>query len=313
MSLVYGVEKKTVPSYMKFVMGGTSGMLATCLVQPLDLLKTRMQISGTLGTREYRNSFEVLSKVFKNEGMLSLYNGLSAGLLRQATYTTAKLGVYQMELDWYRKNFGNDPSMVASMAMGIVAGAFGAMCGNPAEVALIRMMSDNRLMPEERRNYKNVGDAFVRIVKDEDVVGLWRGCLPTVGRAMVVNMVQLASYSLMKDQLRGYLHDGIPLHLTAALMSGLLTTTCSMPLDMAKTRIQQMRVIDGKPEYSGTIDVLKRVVKNEGAFAIWKGFTPYLIRMGPHTILSFVFLEQMNKAYSKHVLGDSPSDSSKEI
>ncbi|XP_017070730.1 mitochondrial 2-oxoglutarate/malate carrier protein [Drosophila eugracilis] len=310
MALVYGVEKKTVPAYMKYAMGGTSGMLATCLVQPMDLLKTRMQISGTLGAREYRSSFEVLSKVFKNEGVLSLYNGLSAGLMKQATYTTARMGVYQMELDWYRMNYENDPSLVASMTMGIVAGAFGAMFGNPAEVALVRMMSDNRLMPEDRRNYKNVGDAFVKIVKDEGVVALWRGCLPTVGRAMVVNMVQLASYSLMKNHLRGYIDEGIPLHLSAAMMSGLLSSLASMPLDLAKTRIQQMRMIEGKPEYSGAIDVLKKVVKNEGAFAMWKGFTPYLIRMGPHTILSFVFLEQMNKAYNKHVLGDSQSDSS---
>ncbi|XP_016965064.1 mitochondrial 2-oxoglutarate/malate carrier protein [Drosophila biarmipes] len=308
MALVFGVEKKTVPNYMKYVMGGTSGMLATCIVQPMDLLKTRMQISGTLGTREYKSSYEVLSKVLKNEGVLSLYNGLSAGLVRQATYTTARMGVYQMELDWYRKNYENDPSVVATMTMGIGAGAFGAFFGNPAEVALIRMMSDNRLMPEDRRNYKNVGDAFVRIVRDEGVVALWRGCLPTVGRAMVINMVQLGSYSLMKDQFRGYLNEGIPLHLSAALMSGLLTTLASMPLDLAKTRIQQMRVIEGKPEYSGTVDVLKKVLMNEGAFAMWKGFTPYLIRMGPHTIFSFVFLEQMNKAYKKHVLGDEQSD-----
>ncbi|XP_037720414.1 mitochondrial 2-oxoglutarate/malate carrier protein [Drosophila subpulchrella] len=309
MALVFGVEKKTVPTYMKYVMGGTSGMLATCIVQPMDLLKTRMQISGTLGIREYKSSYEVLSKVLKNEGVLSLYNGLSAGLMRQATYTTARMGVYQMELDWYRKNYENDPSVVATMTMGIAAGAFGAFFGNPADVALIRMMSDNRLMPEDRRNYKNVGDAFVKIVKDEGVMALWRGCLPTVGRAMVINMVQLGSYSLMKDQFRGYLNEGIPLHLSAAMMSGLLTTLASMPLDLAKTRIQQMRVIEGKPEYSGTIDVFKKVLKNEGAFAMWKGFTPYLIRMGPHTIFSFVFLEQMNKAYKKHVLGDSPSDS----
>ncbi|XP_017126772.1 mitochondrial 2-oxoglutarate/malate carrier protein [Drosophila elegans] len=309
MALVYGVEKKTVPTYMKYVMGGTSGMLATCIVQPMDLLKTRMQMSGTLGTREYKSSYDVLSKVLKNEGILSLYNGLSAGLMRQATYTTARMGVYQMELDWYRKNYECDPSLVGSMTMGVVAGGFGAMFGNPAEVAMVRMMSDNRLLPEDRRNYKHVGDAFVRIVKDEGVATLWRGCMPTVGRAMVVNMVQLASYSWMKDQFRGHLSEGIPLHMSAAVLSGLLTTLASMPLDMAKTRIQQMRTIDGKPEYSGTFDVLKKVLKNEGTLAMWKGFTPYLIRMGPHTVFSFVFLEQMNKAYNKHVLGDSPSDS----
>ena len=35
------------------------------------------------------------SKLIKEEGVGSLYKGLSAGLLRQATYTTARLGIYQ--------------------------------------------------------------------------------------------------------------------------------------------------------------------------------------------------------------------------
>ena len=35
------------------------------------------------------------STLVKEEGFGSLYKGLSAGLLRQATYTTARLGIYQ--------------------------------------------------------------------------------------------------------------------------------------------------------------------------------------------------------------------------
>lgn len=68
-------------------------------------------------------------------------------------------------------------------------------------------------------------------------------------------------------------------------------------------RIQNMKMIDGKPEYSGAMDVLTRVVKNEGVFALWKGFTPYYARLGPHTVLTFIFLEQMNATYNKYVLG----------
>lgn len=285
-------------------------MLATSLVQPLDLVKTRMQLSGTLGVPEYKSSLDALSRVFKGEGMLSFYNGLSAGLMRQATYTTARMGLYQMELEWYRKNYETDPSLVGSMVMGIAAGGFGAMFGNPAEVALVRMMADNRLPSAERRNYKNVGDALVRMVRDEGVLTLWRGCLPTVGRAMIVNMVQLASYSQLKKQFRNHLDEGWTLNFAAAILTGLLTTVASLPLDLAKTRIQQMRLVDGKPEYSGTIDVLKKVLKNEGFPAMWKGFTPHLCRMAPHTVLSFVFLEQMNQAYVKHVLGEESSKDS---
>ncbi|KAH8286330.1 hypothetical protein KR054_007045 [Drosophila jambulina] len=311
MALFYGVEKKkTVPTYMKYVMGGSSAMLATSLTQPLDLVKTRMQLSGTLGIPEYKTSWEVLSRVFKGEGMISLYNGLGAGLLRQASYTTAKMGLYQMELNWYRKSFDTDPSLVASLVMGIAAGGFGAMFGNPADVAMVRMMADNRLPSSERRKYKNVGDAFVRIVKDEGVLTLWRGCLPTVGRAMIVNMVQLASYSQLKKQFHGHLDEGWTLQFGAAMVAGLLSTAASLPLDLAKTRIQQMRLIEGKPEYSGTLDVLMKVLKNEGFLAMWKGFTPHLCRVAPHTVLSFVFLEQMNKVYAKHMIGEGSSDDS---
>ncbi|XP_016926020.1 mitochondrial 2-oxoglutarate/malate carrier protein [Drosophila suzukii] len=294
----YNIEKKSIPGYMMYVNGGLAGMMGTCIVQPLDLVKTRMQLSASTG--EFKSSLDCILKTLKKEGILAFYNGLSAGLMRQATYTTARMGFYQMENEAYRKQFNGAPTVFASMGMGILAGAFGAMFGNPAEVALIRMMSDNRLPPEERRNYKNVGHAFARIVKDEGVAALWRGCMPTVGRAMIVNMVQLASYSQLKNAFSQYF-SGLSLHISAAMMSGLLTTIASMPLDMAKTRIQQQK----SGEYKGTMDVLMKVSKNEGIPALWKGFTPYLCRIGPHTVFAFIFLEQLTKAYKRFVLGDN--------
>ena len=66
-----------------------------------------------------------------------------------------------------------------------------------------------------------------------------------------------------------------------------------------------MKVVNGVPEYKGGLDVLAKVVRNEGVFALWKGFTPYYARIGPHTVLTFIFLEQMNKAYKKFVLHDT--------
>lgn len=64
-----------------------------------------------------------------------------------------------------------------------------------------------------------------------------------------------------------------------------------------------MKIVDGKPEYKGTIDVLGKVVKQEGVFALWRGFTPYYTRLGPHTVLTFIFLEQLNSLYYRYVLG----------
>ena len=83
----------TIPNNMKFVFGGSDGMFATCFVQPLDLIKNRMQVCVASGPSR-PSSASVLLSVARNEGFRTLYNGLSAGLLRQATYTTTRLGVY---------------------------------------------------------------------------------------------------------------------------------------------------------------------------------------------------------------------------
>jgi solute carrier family 25 oxoglutarate transporter 11 len=123
---------------------------------------------------------------------------------------------------------------------------------------------------------------------------------------MVVNAAQLASYSQAKQLVlsTGYFKENILLHFIASMISGLVTTAASMPVDIAKTRIQNMKYIDGKPEYRGALDVLGKVVRGEGFFSLWKGFTPYYARLGPHTVLTFIFLEQMNTYYAKYVLKD---------
>ena len=63
------------------------------------------------------------------------------------------------------------------------------------------MTSDGRLPIAERRNYRHVGDALARIAKEEGIRTLWRGAVPTMGRAMVTNAAQLGSYSQAKQSL----------------------------------------------------------------------------------------------------------------
>lgn len=52
-------------------------------------------------------------------------------------------------------------------------------------------------------------------------------------------------------------------HFIASLVSGFFSTLVSIPVDITKTRLQNMKVIDGKPQYKGTIDCLVKTVKYE--------------------------------------------------
>lgn len=83
----------------------------------------------------------------------------------------------------------------------------------PISLLSVRPLSaDSTLPAAERRNYKGVGDAFVRIVGEDGVGGLFRGAGPTIVRAMSLNMGMFAA----NEQVRTHapLHHTCDLHTT---------------------------------------------------------------------------------------------------
>lgn len=91
---------------------------------------------------------------------------------------------------------------------GLAAGGLGALVGSPADLSLIRMQADSTLPPAQRRNYKGVGDALTRIVREEGAGGLFRGAGPTVVRAMALNMGMLASNDQAKEMIQAAGYGG---------------------------------------------------------------------------------------------------------
>ena len=80
--------------------------------------------------------------------------------------------------------------------------------------------------------------------REEGVLTLWRGATPTIARAIVVNAAQLGTYSQAKESVKSQfgMDEGTPLHIIAAMISGLITTIASMPVDIVKTRLQNQKV-----------------------------------------------------------------------
>ncbi|CAN8065355.1 unnamed protein product [Agarophyton chilense] len=295
-------RQATIPKYLQFVFGGSAGMAATCVVQPIDLIKTRMQLATANPGVLNQGFVTTFQSVAATEGFTGLYRGLTAGLFRQMTYTTGRLGTFGVLKDFMSRDGSPLPFYKKAFA-GMVAGGIGAVVGTPAEVALVRMTADGRLPIAERRGYTNVVNALSRVTKEEGLFTLWRGTMPTVGRAMVLNIAQLATYDQAKENIlkTGVVGDNIYAHAMASTVSAFFATVVSIPLDSAKTRVQNMRVVNGVPEYTGMLDALSKTARREGFFSLWKGMTPYFLRLGPHTILTFICLEQLKAAYSRSV------------
>ncbi|XP_076293102.1 mitochondrial 2-oxoglutarate/malate carrier protein [Lasioglossum baleicum] len=292
-------QPQRLPPVFTFINAGLSGMAATCVVHPMDVIKNRIQVQ-----QEKTSVGTVIKSIIKNEGIFRFYSGLSAGLVRQATYTTVRLGIYNQLQEYWKQRHTEKPNFGILSLMAGTAGSMGAFVGTPAEVALVRMTADGRLPKDQRRNYKNVFHAFSVIVRSEGITALWRGAVATMGRAVVVNISQLATYSQAKFFIASKLkmEDGIKLHFLASMLSGFLTTFNSMPFDIAKTRIQNLKS-KGKPP--GMLSVLASIIKTEGVPALWKGFLPTYCRIGPHTVLTLIINEQIVKLYRRYMMTEN--------
>eukprot|EP00123_Amoebidium_parasiticum_P009245 comp19358_c0_seq1/m.22302 comp19358_c0_seq1/g.22302 ORF comp19358_c0_seq1/g.22302 comp19358_c0_seq1/m.22302 type:complete len:296 (-) comp19358_c0_seq1:608-1495(-) len=282
-----------------FLYGGASGMFATTCIQPIDMIKVRIQLLGEGGAKSSANPFTVGTQIIKGEGFMSLYKGLSAGLLRQATYTTARMGIFRGLCDHFK---GPDGALSLQMKAfcGLAAGGLGAFVGNPCDLALIRMQADATLPAAQRRNYTNVFNALGRIAKEEGITGWWKGSTPTVVRAMALNMGMLASYDQTKEYLTQKVGKGAVTNFASSAVAGFLASAFSLPFDFVKTRLQKQKPgPDGVLPYKNSIDCVLKVVKNEGPLAFYKGFMTYYVRIAPHAMITLLAMETLQNTFGK--------------
>lgn len=83
--------------------------------------------------------------------------------------------------------------------------------------------------------------------------------------------------------------------------AGVTCAVFSLPFDLIKTRLQNMRPDPktGAMPYTGVIDCAAKVIRHEGVLALWRGLSAYYLRCAPHAMIILITLEQINLAYSK--------------
>lgn len=287
-------------TFLPFINGGLSGMAATTIIQPIDMIKVRIQLAGE-GAGAAGNirasPLAITRQIVASGNVLDLYSGLSAGLLRQAVYTTARMGFFGTFMNHFNqtaKKEGRAVTFGERAIASLSAGGLGAILGNPADLALIRMQSDGLRPVAQRANYTGVMNALSRISKTEGVTALWNGCLPTVARAMALNFGQLAFFSEAKAQLKrfdGTLTTGQQ-SLAASAVAGFFASFFSLPFDFVKTRLQKQGKGADK-RYNGALDCVRKVIKEEGIGRFYRGFGTYYVRIAPHAMLTVLFADML--------------------
>ncbi|XP_014768530.1 mitochondrial dicarboxylate carrier [Octopus bimaculoides] len=277
----------------RWYFGGVASALAACCTHPLDLLKVHLQTQQ----KEKVRTTTLLARIIKTDGILGFYNGLTASLLRQLTYSLTRFAIY----DVMKKNLveGNQvmPFYQKVLTAGL-SGAIGGVVGTPADLVNVRMQNDIKLPHDKRRNYKHAIDGLYRVVREEGPARMFNGATMASSRAVLVTIGQLACYDQIKSSLlgTGFFSDNLVTHFSSSIMAGTIATLLTMPLDVMKTRI--MNAPPGT--YKNILACAIEISKN-GPLGFFKGFIPAFVRLGPHTVFTFIFLEQIRMNFGDDV------------
>lgn len=117
---------------LDFALGALACCAACVFTNPLEVVKTRLQLQGELRTRgsyqrHYRGVLQALWVVGRTDGLRGLQKGLSAGLIYQGAMNGVRLGSYS-----YCEAVGITSFHGGSLLSGAVAGALGAFIASPA-------------------------------------------------------------------------------------------------------------------------------------------------------------------------------------
>ena len=289
----------------RWYFGGLAGSGAACCTHPLDLLKVLLQtpaanLAAVPGQpppvpKPPANLIKTTVNIVKTQGILALYNGLTASILRQLTYSTTRFAIYEVTKQQMVKPGESQSSIpfIHKVALAGVSGAAGGFVGTPADMINVRMQNDIKLPVGDKRNYKHAVDGLIQVYKSEGIKSLFNGGATATSRAVLMTIGQLSMYDqykyLLLTHLPNIFQENLVTHFTSSLMAGATATTMTQPLDVMKTRM--MNAASG--EYKSLGHCASTIFKQSGLIGFYKGYVPAFVRLAPHTILMFIFFEQL--------------------
>jgi len=300
----------------RYLLSVMAASVAETVTFPLDLAKTRMQIQGeavSSGSRDggferrKRGLFRTAVGICKEEGFFKLWQGVTPGVFRHVIYTGIRISCYDKlrQLVAGRSPHHGDQQQLHlhhRIVCGMISGGFAQFCASPTDLVKVRMqMEGQRLLQGQKP--KTMVQVLSEVVKGGGGVrGLWKGCVPNVQRAALVNLGDLTGYDQAKKMLTSPSNYGLGLspeskvtHALASIVSGLVAATMGTPADVIKTRVmnQPLDKQTGKGiYYRGSVDCLIKTVRLEGLMALYKGFVPIWLRMAPWSMTFWLSFEQ---------------------
>jgi solute carrier family 25, member 38 len=308
-------------SKFHFLAGLSTGTLSAALLQPADLLKTRVQQThtSTLGStlRDIINGPNAIRQLWRGTLPSIIRTGFGSALyfttlnaLRQQVAKGAFLPVSIKDAAVSQASSSSLPKLsnVANLTTGAVARASAGFILMPMTVVKVRYESNLYA-------YRSLWEATSGILKTEGIRGFFSGFGATAIRDAPYAGLYVLFYEQTKQRLGSLMYNT---HLrpmvrmttgqsaSTNFLSGMIAAGCATaltnPFDAVKTRIQ---LLPGK--YGNMIKAVTMMLREEGVKSLFQGLGLRMGRKAMSSALAWTLYEEMvRKAEMKWVRAQSP-------
>eukprot|EP01080_Neovahlkampfia_damariscottae_P004227 gene4227-7564_t len=280
-----------------FLAGASARCTAAIIMFPVDLIKTRLQFqreSNKMIRTVYKNGFHAFKSILKTEGFLALYKGLPIRLIYITPAAAVSFTVYEqfkqaVTGDDTQNNLKN---VAITLTAGFCARIFGTAIRTPFDMLKQQLQVENQINSEKKGLVYSI-----KLIKENiGYKGFLTGYQVTILRDAPFAAVYFTTYELMKNNMNESQNSSLKpfQHFISGAVAGAIATTCTISVDVVKTRLQTQSRL-GTKEYDGIIDAFKKIFKQEGIQGLTKGLGARLIYIMPASAMTFTFFEYFKK------------------
>lgn len=194
-------DKKTGAIEFKneMIAGGTAGFCQVIFTNPLEIVKIRLQIQGELAKRSDAVPKRSAMWIIRNLGIMGLYKGASACLLRDGPFSAIYFPTYaHLKKDFFGESPTKKLGVLQLLTAGAIAGMPAAYLTTPCDVIKTRLQVEAR---KGEATYNGLVDAARKIYAQEGFKAFWKGGPARILRSSPQFGFTLAAYEVLSTLL----------------------------------------------------------------------------------------------------------------
>ncbi|KAF6765991.1 mitochondrial carrier domain-containing protein [Ephemerocybe angulata] len=209
--------------------------------------------------------YDAVKHVWKAEGVAGLWKGCGTSLVIGVPSSTAYILTYDHLLNNVL------PPLLHGSAL------------TPAHCwQLIRTnLQSTPVSAQHPHTLRSVLTSLRSLIRQNGTLYLWRGLGPTLWRDVTFSGYYWASYEAWKKAFANRGHEGAFFAFISGAISGSSAALLTSPFDVLKTRRQALIMSGSGNQLTGTISLLSKIIKTEGASALFAGLSPRVAKIAP--------------------------------